>query len=791
MSTPATGPVRSLADQLRGWPDARLRALLVARPDLATPAPQDSGQLASRAATRASVMRVVDQLDRCTLTVLEALGVLGGRGAVTDLERLVHASPQAVQERVAALLDLALVWGEPHDLRLVSAVADTLSSSVSSLGHPAPSLLEGAGPSRVATLLSGAEGRPTGDRDADLAQLSALLRDPDHVDSLLAGCDPAARAMLLHLEAGGADGRSDAAGREIDRASATTPVEQLLARGLLVPRDRRHLAVPREVVIALRGGRTTRGRVDQPPELATSERSVQLVERAAAGAAYELVHRVELVLDHWSEQPPGVLRQGGLSVRDHRSLASLLHTDETTTALVLDVALASGLLARGSAHGAPDAWLPTDAFDVWRASPLAARWAQLADAWLRSSRLVGLVGRRREGRIVNALAPDLDAAWAADVRRATLHQLGDLRPGLTPAPGAGLPSLVERLHWLRPRRPSSRDEAVGWAVQEAALVGVTGLGGMPEHGRALLGSGPEGAAATIEPLLPRTVDQVLLQGDLTAVAPGPLESRLARDLATVAHVESRGGATVYRFTESSVRHALDVGWSAAEVHELIQRAARTEVPQPLRYLVDDVARTFGTVRLGAAESFVRSDDEAALTALVNDPRTSGLGLRRIAPTVVLSAAPVDLVLPVLREVGLAPVVEDHDGVVRVSGPARLRAPSSGRQAPRAAASAHAAARAAATATAIRAGDRARAVRGPSRAHPQTPASALALLREAAETTTTVVIGYVDDDGSIHDRVVDPLAVEGGRLKGFDHRSDRTRSYAVHRIKTVRHATADD
>ena len=39
-----------------------------------------------------------------------------------------------------------------------------------------------------------------------------------------------------------------------------------------------------------------------------------------------------------------------------------------------------------------------------------------------------------------------------------------------------------------------------------------------------------------------------VQADLTAVAPGPLESTLARRLQVLAEVESRGGATVYRFT---------------------------------------------------------------------------------------------------------------------------------------------------------------------------------------------------------------------------------------------------
>lgn len=781
----STSAPRSLADQLRSWSDDALAALLRERPDLSLPAPQDSGQLASRASTRASVMRALDQLDRLHLTVLEALGVLDGRAPLTSVAALVNAP--SVADAVERLRALALVWGPDDDLRLVGAVSDTLGTTVSGLGRPLLQLADGLGPARVAALLADAGGTPSGDRSTDLTALGALLADPAHVTALLGDCDPAARAMVEHLAATGAEGSSDAV-PQVRAADARTPVEQLVARALLLPTSRGKLAVPREAVIGLRGGRTTAEPVAPPPALPTATRSATLVDRAAAGAAYELVHRTELLLDRWGEQPPGVLRQGGLGVRDLRTVAELLHADERTAGLVVEVAAAAGLVGRGPADAVDDAWLPTDASDSWRGRSLAERWASLADAWLHSERLAGLVGGRVQGKPVNALAPDLAPPWAADTRRATLLTLAGLDDGVVLAGGPA--GLVERLRWERPRRPASRDEVVAWTLEEASVLGVVGLGGLATHGRALLTSGPSAAASAVSSLMPATVDHVLLQADLTAVAPGPLEQGLAHDLATVAHVESRGGATVYRFTESSVRHAFDVGWSAHEVHEAIARAARTEVPQPLRYLVDDVARTHGTVRLGVAECLVRSDDEAALAALVAHPRAVGLRLRRIAPTVVVSPTPAEELVEVLRDVGLSPVVESADGVVQVTRRVTHRARTGlvDARRPDGAVRARAVSRAVATAAAVRAGDRAAATSPSGRLERQTPASALAVLREAAEQHATVVIGYVDDDGTIHDRVVDPMSADGGRLRAYDHRSDRTRSFVVHRIKSVREVT---
>ncbi|QNN53787.1 helicase C-terminal domain-containing protein [Nocardioides mesophilus] len=799
MSTAAPSAPRTLADQLRAWSDEQLTRLLTERPDLASPAPQDSAQLASRAGTRASVTRAVDQLTRLELVVLDAVVGAGGTSSPGLLREQVHAAGSAVDEALDRLRALALVWGTDDTLRVVSVVPEVLGTGVTGLGQPAATLLAGYGPARVAGLARDLGLTPSGDRHRDVAAVAERLADPALVEELVAELDPQARAILDHLEREGRDGSVESTDRALQRGAAGPPVDQLLARGLLVARDRRHVAVPREVAMGLRGGRTTREPVDDVPALATAPRDAALVDRAAAGAAFELVRHVELLLEHWGTQPPGALRTGGLGVRELKAAAELMHVGERVAALLVEVAHAAGLLATGATEDQDAAWLPTDAFDVWSAGSAADRWHRLAHAWLESPRLSGLVGSRRDGKPVNALVPDLERGWLPETRWSALAELAALPSGEVLAAGTGVSSLVARLAWLRPRRPRSRADAVGWALEEAAVLGVTGLDGLSVHGRALLGEDPaHRAPAALEPLLPDPVDHILLQADLTAVAPGPLERDLAHHLSLLADVESRGGATVYRFTARSVRRAFDSGWSVAEVHAFLTASSRTPVPQALSYLVDDVSRKFGTIRAGSAESFLRSDDEAALTELVHHAQASSLRLRRIAPTVLVSDVPIDVLLPRLRELGASPVVEAPDGTVRLARrevhrarPERLRPAGPdvavrGHHDPRTAA--RAAARVAATVTAVRAGDRAARSRpapaaagAPGAVARSTPASTMAVLREAAEAGRSVWIGYVDNHGATVERVVEPRRVEAGQLTAYDHRSEELRSFAVHRI----------
>ncbi|MGH3332424.1 MAG: helicase-associated domain-containing protein, partial [Nocardioidaceae bacterium] len=676
---------RTLADQFRSWSDDELARLLSARPDLAAPAPQDSTQLASRAGTRASTVRAVDQLTVLELAVVDATVALGGSASLAMLQQHVNAAPERVADAVDHLVAIALLWGTPHELRALSVLGEVVGTTVSRLGPAAETLLVSYGPSRVSALAKDLGISPSGDRQSDIEAVAQHLADRANVEELVAEVDDQARKILDHLEREGIDGTVESTDRPVSRQEAQGPVDQLLSRGLLVARDRKHVAVPREVAICLRGGMTTRSRVDEVPELATSTRDQSLVDRAAAGAAFELVRHVELMLEHWGTAPPSALRGGGIGVRDLRATAELLHLDESGAALHVEVAAAAGLLAVGATDEHDAAWLPTDAFDIWNAGSVADRWSRLALAWLENPRLTGLVGGRDENRKpVNALVPDLERGWLPETRRVALEQVAGLPEGEVLAAGTGTASLVDRMKWLRPRRPAQRSEAVAWVVEEAALVGVMALGGMSVHGRELLSDDPRHSAPhALEPLLPQPVDHILLQADLTAVAPGPLAHDLAHNLAAMADIESRGGATVYRFTATSVRRAFDSGWSAGEIHEFIAASSRTPVPQPLVYLVDDVARRFGTVRVGAAGSFLRSDDESALAELVHNPKASSLRLRRIAPTVVVSDMPIDVLLPRLRELGTAPVVEAPDGTVRLARKDvhRARSPRQARQVP--------------------------------------------------------------------------------------------------------------
>ncbi|GAB2630766.1 helicase-associated domain-containing protein [Kribbella swartbergensis] len=748
---------RTLAEALRTWDDAALGQLLQRRPDLATPIPADTSQLAARATTNASAARAINRLDEFGVDLLEALSALPEPVDLATLAVGVGQPVEVVRPRVAELLDLALVWGTEDDLRPIRAVHELLG--------PTPA---GLGP--VTT-------RHFGD-----------------LDKLIEEAGPDARAVLDKLTWGPPTGTVEKAERPVTIASARTPVERLLARGLVVPKDANTVVLPRQIGLHLRGGRVLASTRPAPPPLDGKKVSAAIADRAAAGAALDLVRLVDRALEQLGTEPPPVLRTGGIGVRELRSLAGKIGAEEQTTAAVLEIAYAAGLVAAVEV-GTSEFWLPTSSYDDWLELDLAQRWAQLVMAWFTGLRAIGLIGRRDTGgataaareRLINALAPDLERLLAPEIRVLTLQALMEAGAGTAPA----TESVVTWVAWHRPRRGGQfRDDLVEWTITEAALLGLTGLGALAHHARPLLETEPtsEDLAEAIRPLVPEPVSEVLLQADLTAVAPGPLVRAVQDELSAMADVESHGGAGVYRFSESSVRRAFDLERTADQLHKWLAEHSRTPVPQPLTYLIDDVARRHGVLRLGTASTYLRCDDEDVLTHLLNS-NLPGVKFRRLAPTVVVSPSPPDVVLSRLREAGLSPLAETFDGVVHVTSAPTRRGETPRRRTSRDFVDSPLELtddQVKAVIEKVRAGDRIAAERpDDSLIEPTAPAETIGVLANAAEAHTRTWISYVDHHGNASERIVEPVRVADGWLTAYDEGADQPRTYALHRIANAR------
>jgi hypothetical protein len=745
-----------LGSWLADLPDERLVRLLELRPDLAQPPPGSIAALAARAQARQSIKAATDELDFLRLALIDALLVLRADTTpvpVTKLLALIgERAPEA--DMVRALDDLrerALVWGDA-EIRVAAGAGAALP------WHPGQATLE--------------DESPTGEQ---IEELIAELDDEELMvlDKLLEG-SPIGRT------------RDAAPGAPPDR-----PVPRLLAKGLLRRVDAETVILPRQVGHVLRGQEPGPTRLSAPDPVVASTTQAD-VDASAAGAVIDLLREFDVVLETLGTAPVAELRSGGLGVREVKRLAKVTGIDDTRLGLILEVAAAAGLIASGMPDPRPPDdrhlegpyWAPTVAADRFAEASAADRWHLLARIWLDLPARPALIGTRGpDAKTYGALSDSVYSTAAPVDRRLLLGMLAELPAGV----GVNEISASRALVWRRPRWSRRLQPGpVADLLDEAHRLGLVGRGAISSAGRAMLDADTEDAAvvAAMARALPQPIDHFLVQADLTVVVPGPLERRVAEELAAVATVESAGTAMVYRVSEQSIRHALDTGKTADSLHALFEKHSKTPVPQGLTYLIDDVARRHGQLRIGVAASFVRCEDPALLAQAAAAPAAAQLQLRVLAPTVAVSPAPVADVLAALRDAGFVPAAEDSSGTIvdirtrgaRLPTPQRRRAP---RPVPRPSSE---------TLSAIVAVLR-RVTAAPFANMRVDPAVAMSLLQHAVRQRTTVVIGYVDTAGVATQRVVSPIRVRGGQLVAFDAASGRLRDFAIHRITSV--VRADD
>jgi len=741
-----------LGSWLADLPDERLIRLLELRPDLAQPPPGSIAALAARAQARQSVKAATDDLDFLRLAVLDALLVLQADSTPVPTAKLLaligDRAPEA--DVVGALDDLmerALVWGE-------AAVRVAADAGTALPWHPGQVTLEDASHSgeQIADLIDG----------LNEAQLDVL-------DKLLEG-SPMGRT------------RDAAPGAPADR-----PVPQLLAMGLLRRIDAETVILPRHVGQVLRGEHPGPMQLTSPDPV-VSTTTADDVDASAAGAVIDLLRELDVVLQTLGAAPVSELRSGGLGIRDVKRLAKGTGIDEPRLGLILEVAAAAGLIASGMPDPQPavgDApyWAPTVATERFTAMSAPERWHLLAGTWLDLPGRPALIGSRGPDAKTYGALTDLLYSTAAPLdRRLLLGMLCELPPGA----GVDAATASAALIWRRPRWSRRlQPQPVADLLAESHALGLVGRGAISTPGRALLDEAgdPEKALQAMNRAMPAPIDHFLVQADLTVVVPGPLRRDLADDLATVATVESAGTAMVYRISEQSIRHALDIGKTRDWMHDLFGRHSKTPVPQGLTYLIDDVARRHGQLRIGMAASFVRCEDPTLLAQAVAVVAEK-LQLRALAPTVAVSPAPIAEVLVALRGAGFAPAAEDSSGSIVDVRPRGARVPTPQRRRPYRSAPRPSSETLNAVVSVLR-----KITAAPFGNIRIDPAVTMSLLQRAARDQDTLVIGYLDAAGVATQRVVSPISVRGGQLVAFDSASGRLRDFAIHRITSV--VSADD
>jgi hypothetical protein len=675
---------------------AELESILRSRPDvLRHPAPTDLAMLADRLTAQASVNRALLELSKPALQVAEALLALGGSASREELRALLGATDSAlaaaVDAAVAELAAMALAWTLHGRVRQVGGWG-AISPDPLGLGRPARKLYGRLTAEQLDRI--GAHHGVHGLGRAGIDNVVAVLTDPNAVPERLSRADPrvadAVRKLALH-----GPRRSG-----VQFPEPGEPVEphhvgsQLAVQGWVVPTEWGIAEMPREVALAVRGPGYHAPFDAHPHRPATAPVDPEQLRTAGEHAALAALDSVRALVTLLGHTPLTTVQGGGVGVRELRRAAKELGSDITAVRLGLETAAAAGLVAlarEGSNHKSRarttlrrgyeppvGVAMPTEAVDEWLAAEPADAFARLLLAWW-GLPVVPSLRVDESGRPAPALVRAFGHPEHVRMRSGALAVLAAL------GPARGLVELDTLRELLAHRAPFDRelpDDAARLraTLAEAELLGLVSNGALtplghrlltavrtdhphPELGRALAGA------------LPAPTDTATFLPDLTALVTGIAGAPLTQLLDTAADAERRDITSVWRFTAASVRRALDAGHTADELLAALADAADHPLPQPLEYLVRDVARQHGQVQVRAVATCVRVADSALGAELVAQRGLAPLQLRPLADTVLVSDHPVAEVLEALRAAGYSPVEQDTTGATVITRAPVRRAPT--------------------------------------------------------------------------------------------------------------------
>ncbi|GAA0271169.1 helicase-associated domain-containing protein [Cryptosporangium japonicum] len=624
-----------LVAHVRGLDRAALAELIAARPDAVSwPEPRSLTDFAERLGAVHSVQRALARVDRAGLQLAEAMAALGGAATEPRLAELLDVDDSGLFRRTLDSLGALALVVRADDGSLVLVAPLRLLAEPLGLGVRLGGVLPLLTVDRLRAVAELWVPSPSRRRSELVEQVLDAVADPARVREVVAGLPPDAQELLRDLAWNGPRA-----------ASPDRSYHWCVERGLLTRISWDYVELPGEIGLALRGPDYRAPFSVPPPSPVSGTVGEEDLLAAGTAATTQSLADTERLLRLCEERPLATTKSGRVTVREAKRAEKAIGAGVDT---LLSVAFAAGLL--GTADGVVTL---TERADAWRDAEPAVRLATLLAGWWGEPD--GAVLRRR---FVGYLAELSDGARADDVD-----------------------AVAAVLSWRHPIEiaPTPVDQETVAArtavvLVEAERFGAVALGAATPVARALVAaSGPGALVAAAERVVPAPVTTVTFQSDLSAVVAGVPTAELATLLDGAAEREAAGAASTWRFSAASVRAALDGGVPADALLAELSAVATGELPQALVYLVGDVARRHGHVRVAAAGSVVCADDQALLAELVATKSLRALRLRAVAPTVLLSAADPDETLAALRAAGYAPTGVTEDGIARVERRSHPRA----------------------------------------------------------------------------------------------------------------------
>ncbi|MBJ8343108.1 helicase-associated domain-containing protein [Antrihabitans sp. YC2-6] len=664
--------VGTLLAHLRTLEADRLATVMRGRPDsLDLPWPAHIEDLAQRLFSQESIIAAYYRLSLPHAEVLGALALvekLGQPVTIDNVASWMDSDIATVRAFLADLVDLSLAWVTDDG---VIATPYTFPIPGARLGSPVRALLEQAALSVLRPIAAKLAIRGDGSKAEVVDRLASYLGDADTVRALVDSAPAPERDVLLEMATTGAELEYFQLNFGSSRIrQAPHAGDWAVARGLLWPTPDGVASMPLEVGLGLRGERWRLPLHAEQPEVALQPIPTEHADADAAVHLLRLLELISILVDSAAGQLIPTIKSGAVGVQVQRALAKDHGADVDQIALAVALALAIGVLApadppapkgRSRKRQVPlsPGLIPGPAAPTWGAADAQTRATDVLKVWWQSGETALLDPKR---------AVELrDSPVHASLR----HNLLGVYAGFPLGQGvSAMTELAPILAWRAPlRNDESLDDVLYGVAKEATLLGAIALGGATAIGRGLVDGSLE---AAIGELVSGAHTSALIGADLTAVVFGPPTTELSGFLDSVGRRESRGTATMWRFTPDSVRAAFDRGATAGELLDKLTAIAQAGVPQPLEYLINDVARTHGRLGVIDVGSAVVADDTVLLHELVGNRKLAKLGLFVLAPTVVVSRGDAATTLAALRGAGYSPVLRDTDGVVVVDGSASAK-----------------------------------------------------------------------------------------------------------------------